>query len=161
MYTVIVEIRAAEGGADAKDLVLLQAGIYLKYAAMQKLLWEPLETRPGFLSARLSGPADILKRFSQSEPGGHRWQRVPPTERKGRVHTSTITTSVLREPTQAEVHLNPGDLEWKTTRSGGPGGQHANKQPPLWFLHTGRLVFVCGLKPLKASIEIRILLFRC
>lgn len=69
---------------------------------------------------------DAERAFSH-EAGGHRWQRVPPTERRGRVHTSTVTVAVLREPSDAEVHLNPGDLEVRTTGSGGPGGQHANK----------------------------------
>lgn len=60
------------------------------------------------------------------EAGGHRWQRVPPTEKRGRVHTSTVTVACLREPSEAEVHLDPGDLDIKTTRGSGAGGQHRN-----------------------------------
>lgn len=51
---------------------------------------------------------------------------MPPTERCGRVHSSTITVSVLREPTEAEVRIDPRDLEWKACRGSGKGGQHRN-----------------------------------
>jgi peptide chain release factor 1 len=61
------------------------------------------------------------------EYGGIRWQRVPPTEKRGRRHTSTITVAVLREPTALELSLDPSELEWATTRGSGAGGQHRNK----------------------------------
>jgi peptide chain release factor 1 len=63
----------------------------------------------------------------RDEAGGHRWQRVPPNDKRGRVHTSTITVAVLPEPTEAQVALSPGDLEWSTCRGSGAGGQHRNK----------------------------------
>lgn len=63
----------------------------------------------------------------RDEGGGHRWQRVPPTERRGRVQTSTITVAVLPEPADAELRIAPGDLAWVTTQGSGPGGQHRNK----------------------------------
>lgn len=84
-----------------------------------------LTDRPGYLAFRVTGK-DAARAF-RHEAGGHRWQRVPPNEKRGRVHTSTVTVAVLTEPTQAEVRLNDRDLTIKTTRSGGPGGQHANK----------------------------------
>lgn len=62
-----------------------------------------------------------------NEAGGHRWQRVPPTEKKGRRHTSTITVAVLPEATKVELHIDDADLDWKTARGSGPGGQHRNK----------------------------------
>lgn len=61
------------------------------------------------------------------ETGGHRWQRIPPTERSGRVQTSTITVATFQEPTPSEFKVSPNDLEYSTTRSGGKGGQNANK----------------------------------
>ena len=61
------------------------------------------------------------------EGGGHRFQRVPPTEKNGRRQSSTITVAILREPTEAEVHLDDRDLEWKATRGSGAGGQARNK----------------------------------
>jgi peptide chain release factor 1 len=66
-------------------------------------------------------------RAFEHEAGGHRWQRVPPGEKRGRVHSSSVTVAVLREATAAEVRLDDRDLDVRTTRSGGPGGQHANK----------------------------------
>jgi peptide chain release factor 1 len=86
---------------------------------------ELLEERPGFIAFRASGPGATAA--FQHEPGGHRVQRVPPTEKRGRVHTSTITVAVLREPEEAELVLNCTDLDIKTARGSGPGGQARNK----------------------------------
>ncbi len=63
----------------------------------------------------------------QYESGGHRWQAIPPNERGGRVHTSTVTVAVLPEPTQQDLIIPPGDLEGWATRGSGPGGQNRNK----------------------------------
>lgn len=51
---------------------------------------------------------------------------MPPTEKKGRVHTSTITVAVLAEPSKTQIRINSRDLEWKTCRGSGAGGQHRN-----------------------------------
>ena len=61
------------------------------------------------------------------EPGGHRWQRVPPTEKRGRVQTSTITVAVLEEPRQIDLTIRPEDVDVETMRGSGAGGQHRNK----------------------------------
>ena len=61
------------------------------------------------------------------EPGGHRWQRVPETEKRGRVHTSTITVAVLEEPRCAKLTIRPDDVDIETMRGSGAGGQHRNK----------------------------------
>ena len=84
-----------------------------------------IEERAGFVMLRASGPK-VWDTF-QHESGGHRWQRVPPTEKRGRVHSSTITVAVLPEPTPTEVALRESDLEEQTCRSSGAGGQHVNK----------------------------------
>jgi peptide chain release factor 1 len=86
--------------------------------------FEPLDLideRPGFLVFRASGPhAEALFR---DEAGGHRWQRVPPSEKRGRVHTSTVTVAVLPEPTEVQVRLAHRDLAWRTCKASGAGGQ--------------------------------------
>ncbi len=85
---------------------------------------EILDERPGILVFRVDGKG-AAKAFA-NEAGGHRWQRVPSTEKKGRVQTSTITVAVLSVPTKVELRLDPRDLEWKTCRGSGAGGQHRN-----------------------------------
>jgi len=84
---------------------------------------EILEETPGFASflVRGEGAQEFL-----GESGGHRYQRVPPTEHKGRVHTSTITVAVL-ELKPRSVYMNLQDVEISTTRGSGPGGQNRNK----------------------------------
>lgn len=62
----------------------------------------------------------------RNEPGGHRWQRVPPTEKRGRVHTSTVTVAVLDEPSESEIRIDPRDVDEKFVRGSGSGGQHRN-----------------------------------
>jgi peptide chain release factor 1 len=62
-----------------------------------------------------------------NEAGGHRWQRVPPTERRGRVHTSTVTVAVFQVLPESEWTLKESDIEVFTTKDSGPGGQHRNK----------------------------------
>jgi len=62
------------------------------------------------------------------EAGGHRWQRVPPNEKRGRVHTSTVTVAVLEEPTEIELpRLDAADLDVSTCRASGSGGQNVQK----------------------------------
>ena len=84
-----------------------------------------MENRPGFLAFRAAGPG--ARGAFQNEGGGHRWQRIPPTEKRGRVQTSTVTVAVLDEPTDAEFRINPADLQVTFTRGSGPGGQNRNK----------------------------------
>lgn len=62
----------------------------------------------------------------EHEAGGHRWQMISPTDRKGRVHTSTITVAVLPEPREHELKILDQDLEIETMRGSGAGGQHRN-----------------------------------
>jgi len=63
----------------------------------------------------------------RNEAGVHRVQRVPQTENKGRIHTSTASVVVLPEAQDVALNIRPQDLKIDTYSSGGPGGQHANK----------------------------------
>jgi peptide chain release factor 1 len=86
---------------------------------------EVVEARRGLAVLRVTGArAESLFR---DEAGGHRWQRVPPNEKRDRVHTSTITVAVLPEPTEVAVRVAERDLEWSTCYGTGPGGQKRNK----------------------------------
>lgn len=86
---------------------------------------EVTEQLPGLAVFRLTGKG--AEEAWADESGGMRWQRIPPTERRGRVQTSTITVAVLPEPTETQIRIDPRDLETTTTRGSGPGGQNRNK----------------------------------
>jgi len=84
-----------------------------------------IENRPGFILFRAFGKN--IKKYFINEAGGHRIQRSPPTEKRGRIHTSTITVAVLDEALEKDVKIDKKDIEEKFTRGSGPGGQHRNK----------------------------------
>jgi peptide chain release factor 1 len=67
-----------------------------------------------------------VKKFFENEIGTHRWQRIPPTESKCRMHTSSVTVSVLDEKKELEIDINYNDVEVIYTKGSGPGGQHKN-----------------------------------
>ena len=81
-------------------------------------------------------------RHLQYESGGHRVQRVPDTETKGRVHTSAATVAVLPEPEDVEVTIAPDEYRKELFCASGPGGQHVNKTTSAVRLthHETRLV---------------------
>lgn len=70
-----------------------------------------------------SGAFDAFK----AESGGHRWQRVPPNERKDKTHSSTVTVAVIRDQPRSGFVMRESDLEITTCRGSGPGGQKRNK----------------------------------
>lgn len=135
---IILEVRAGTGGDEAglfaRDLVLM----YRKYAEGQGWKFVELEASLNPLggyklfSARISGPSAgsgrgrVYEDF-RYESGVHRIQRVPVTEKAGRIHTSTASLAVLPEVKPEEVEINPSDLEISFFRSSGPGGQNVNK----------------------------------
>lgn len=83
-----------------------------------------VDHRSGFAAVLIRGEG-AAERF-KSESGGHRVQRVPPTERRGRVHTSTITVAVIvMHPSRGVV--SDRDIDYRTTTGRGPGGQNRNK----------------------------------
>lgn len=85
---------------------------------------ELVDVRPGALTFRATGKG--AKAAFAHEPGGHRHQRVPPTDKRGRVHTSTVTVAVLPVPSDVDVRLDERDLDWSMCRGSGAGGQHRN-----------------------------------
>lgn len=121
LQTCYLEIRGATGGTEAKiwgnDLLRM----YLRFA--QKKGWKVDLIDESSLKITGSHVFDLLK----NESGVHRVQRVPTTEKRGRVHTSTATLAVLPEINEKEIKINPEDLDWQFTRAGGHGGQNVNK----------------------------------
>lgn len=83
-----------------------------------------LENRSGFISMLIEGK-NAMKVFG-NEAGGHRFQRIPPTEKRGRVQTSTVTVAVLEE-NKFNFELDLNDVRYIMTRGTGPGGMHKNK----------------------------------
>ena len=127
---VILEIRGAEGGEEANLFAADLAQMYRRYAALRgwKLeVVEERETEQGGIdeATYLIKGEDAWARL-EHEAGVHRVQRVPVTEAKGRVHTSSATVSVLPEAEEVDVDLDPNDLKIDVYRSSGPGGQSVN-----------------------------------
>jgi len=129
--SAIVEIRAGTGGDEAglfaRDLYKMYSRYGQTKGWREKVLDSNLTTIGGYkeIVFELSGPGvfDEL----QNEGGVHRVQRIPKTEKQGRVHTSTATVAVLLKPKKTEFSINPSDLRIDTYRSSGAGGQYVNK----------------------------------
>jgi peptide chain release factor 1 len=86
---------------------------------------EVIDQRPGLVTLAVSGVG--ARQTFQHEGGGHRWQRIPPTEKRGRVQTSTVTVAVLDPDAVLGQALDLRDVEIVTARGSGPGGQNRNK----------------------------------
>ena len=127
---VILEIRGAEGGEEANLFASVLATMYRRYAAIRGWKLEVIEEREseqgGLDEAIYLVKGDDAWSRLEFEAGVHRVQRVPVTEAKGRVHTSSATVSILPEAEEVDVDINPSDLKIDVYRSSGPGGQSVN-----------------------------------
>ena len=127
----VMEIRAGTGGDEAALFAGNLFEMYSKHCETKKWKIEVMESRPnevgGFKEITLAIEGEGVYRELQYESGGHRVQRVPETETKGRVHTSAATVAVLPEPEDVEVNIKPDDYRRDNYRASGPGGQKVNK----------------------------------
>ena len=117
----ILEFRPGPGGEEAKNWAADLMRMYTRYANILGWKVEQIDN----LVLRLRGPQAFTK--LQYEAGTHRVQRIPSTERHGRIHTSTATVAVLPEIPENEVVIRNDEIEWEFFRSGGKGGQNVNK----------------------------------
>jgi peptide chain release factor 1 len=127
---VLVEIRPGTGGIEAGLFARDLYRMYHKFADKKKWKVELIETNVdgvgnfNFVSLLVKG-LDVFN-YLKFESGVHRVQRVPVTESKGRIHTSTATVAVLPEAQDLNIKIKSQDLKIETYRSSGAGGQHVN-----------------------------------
>lgn len=127
----VMEIRAGTGGDEAALFAGNLFAMYKKYAETKGWKIEVMDASHtelgGFKEITLGVSGEGVFRELQYESGGHRVQRVPETETKGRIHTSAATVAVLPEPEDVEVDLKPDDYRIDKFHASGPGGQSVNK----------------------------------
>jgi peptide chain release factor 1 len=128
---IILEIRGGAGGDEAAMFAGDLARMYQRYAAKRGWNFTILDKNETSLNGYKSLVAEIkgesVYEALKHESGVHRVQRVPTTERSGRVHTSTASVAVLPIVEAQAVNISPNDLEVTFSRAGGPGGQNVNK----------------------------------
>lgn len=128
---IVLEVRAGAGGDEASLFAWELAHMYEKYAEGQGWQWyinyESKSDLSGYKEASFEIKGKDVYKKLRYETGVHRVQRVPATEKNGRVHTSTASVAVLPIKKKITFIINPADFEMEYSRSGGKGGQNVNK----------------------------------
>ncbi|XP_072265396.1 peptide chain release factor 1-like, mitochondrial [Pyxicephalus adspersus] len=128
--SLILEVTAGVGGQEAMLFTAEIFDMYQHYAAYKNWSFDILEYFRSDLGGVRHASASIggadAYRHLKYEGGVHRVQRVPKTEKQGRIHTSTMTVAVLPQPSEINLTINPKDLRIETKRASGAGGQHVN-----------------------------------
>lgn len=129
--SVILEIRAGTGGDEAglfaKDLYRMYSRYGQTKGWKERIIDSNISSVGGYKEMVFELTGNGAYDELQNEGGVHRVQRIPKTEKQGRVHTSTATVAVLLKPKKTEININPSDLRIDTYRSSGAGGQYVNK----------------------------------
>ena len=143
-----MEIRAGAGGDEAAIFAADLFRMYTKYAQSQNWGFSVIDKSQNSIGGlkEIVFEVNSPEAYEQlkNESGVHRVQRVPKTEKNGRVHTSTASVAVLPKVAITEVKINPQDLQIDAVRSSGPGGQNVNKRSTavrVVHLPTGVTVF--------------------
>ena len=129
---IIIEIRAGTGGEEAALFASDLFRMYSRFAEKQGWSTNLIEGHSTSLGGfreiifEIKG-ADVFEKLKY-EGGVHRVQRIPSTEKSGRVHTSTASVAILPEADETEIKINPQDLRIDVLRASGPGGQYVNKR---------------------------------
>lgn len=128
---VILEVRAGAGGDEASIFAYNLAEMYKRYAENNnwsfKVLEESKSAVEGYKEASFEiRGQDVFKKL-RFETGVHRVQRIPATEKQGRIHTSTASVAILPIRKKTNIKISPDELEIEFSRSGGAGGQNVNK----------------------------------
>lgn len=128
---IILEVRAGVGGEEAALFAEQLAGMYRAYAQIQgwqaRVLSESKSELGGYKEVMLEIKGLGVYKRLRFETGVHRIQRVPATEKSGRIHTSTASVAIMPIRKKHKIQLNPGDIDMEFSRSGGAGGQNVNK----------------------------------
>ena len=128
---IILEIRAGTGGEEASLFAGDLAKMYQKYAEKRSWKWEVLYDARGdlggFKTLVVKVGGEGVYHALKNESGVHRVQRVPDTEKSGRIHTSTASVAVLPVVEPKDVDIKDSDIDINFSRAGGPGGQNVNK----------------------------------
>jgi peptide chain release factor 1 len=128
---IVLEVRAGVGGEEASLFAEELARMYLRFAETRGWKARPLEESRaalgGFKEAQFEIKGQDVYKTLRFETGVHRVQRVPATEKQGRIHTSTASVAILPVYKRTKIEINPADIEIETSRSGGAGGQNVNK----------------------------------
>jgi len=128
---VVLEVRAGAGGEEAALFAEQLSEMYQRYADSKSWSFRKIsDSRAelgGYKSASFEIKGKEVYRKLRFEQGVHRVQRIPVTEKQGRIHTSTASIAILPIRKKVTIELDPSDLEIETSRSGGAGGQNVNK----------------------------------
>lgn len=139
MSKVILEIRAGAGGDEAAIFAGDLVRMYQRFSENKNWKFRPMDMNQTSLNGYKSFTAQIkgegAKDALKYESGVHRVQRIPGTEKQGRIHTSTASVAIMPVVEAREVEVNPSDLEVSFFRSSGPGGQNVNKVETAVRIH--------------------------